>query len=77
MDFLKIDGAFVKDIITDPVDEAMVRSINDIGHVLGKTTIAEFVENEEILQKLRDIGVNYAQGYHIGRPQDLQQMMSR
>ncbi len=46
----------------------MVKSINDIGHVMGKKTIAEFVENEAILQALREIGVDYAQGYHIGKP---------
>ncbi len=68
MDFLKIDGAFVKDIVDDPVDLAMVRSINDVGTVMGKATIAEFVENEEILRMLSDIGVDYAQGYGIGRP---------
>ena len=47
----------------------MVRSINEIGHVMGKQTVAEFVENELILYRLRELGVDYAQGYHIGRPQ--------
>ena len=65
VDFLKIDGLFVKDIVEDPIDLAMVRCINDIGHVMGKQTIAEFVENENILDKLRQIGVDYAQGYGI------------
>jgi EAL domain-containing protein (putative c-di-GMP-specific phosphodiesterase class I) len=69
VDYLKIDGAFVKDIVNEPVDLAMVKAINDMGHVLGKKTIAEFVESEAILQKLRELGVDYAQGYHIGRPQ--------
>ena len=68
VDFLKIDGQFVKDILDDPMDLAMVKSINEIGHVMGKRTIAEFVENDGILQKLREIGVDYAQGYGIGRP---------
>jgi len=68
VDFLKIDGIFVKDIVTDVIDMAMVKSINDIGHVLGKKTVAEFVENAEILALLRDIGVDYAQGYHIAAP---------
>jgi diguanylate cyclase (GGDEF)-like protein len=71
VDFLKIDGAFVKDIINDPVDLAIVKSINEVGHVVGKQTIAEFVENAAILDKLRKIGVDYAQGHGIGRPQSL------
>jgi len=71
VDFLKIDGMFVKDIVSDPIDFAMVKSINDIGHVMGKKTIAEFVENEEILEKLRGIGVDYAQGYGIAKPAPL------
>jgi diguanylate cyclase (GGDEF)-like protein/PAS domain S-box-containing protein len=74
VDFLKIDGMFVKDIVDDPIDLAMVKSINDMGHVMGKQTIAEFVENDAILEKLREIGVDYAQGYGIGRPQPLGEM---
>ncbi|MCZ6576341.1 MAG: EAL domain-containing protein, partial [Gammaproteobacteria bacterium] len=69
VDFLKIDGVFVKDIVDDPIALAMVKSINEIGQVMGKKTIAEFVENEPILEKLREIGVDYAQGYGVGRPQ--------
>jgi diguanylate cyclase (GGDEF)-like protein/PAS domain S-box-containing protein len=68
VDYLKIDGAFVKDIVDDKVDMALVRSINDMGKVMGKRTIAEFVENNAILEKLRKIGVDYAQGYGISRP---------
>ncbi|MFT5133528.1 MAG: diguanylate cyclase (GGDEF)-like protein/PAS domain S-box-containing protein [Gammaproteobacteria bacterium] len=68
VDILKIDGTFVREIVTDPVDLAMVRSINEIGKVLGKRTTAEFVENDEILAILREIGVDRAQGYGISRP---------
>ncbi len=68
VDYLKIDGSFVSDIVDDDVDAAVVRSINDLGQVMGKTTIAEFVENGAILNKLRDAGVDYAQGYGVGRP---------
>jgi len=71
VDYLKIDGQFVKDLVEDPIDEAMVRSINDIGHVMGMQTIAEFVENEAILRRLTDIGVDYAQGYGIAMPEPL------
>jgi diguanylate cyclase (GGDEF)-like protein/PAS domain S-box-containing protein len=69
VDYLKIDGAFVKDIVDDPIDFAMVKSINEVGHVMGKRTIAEFVENEAVLARLQALGVDYAQGYGIGRPQ--------
>ena len=69
IDYIKIDGIFVKDILTDPVDTAMVRSINEIGHIMGKKTIAEYVENEAIMQTLRDIGVDYAQGFGIAKPE--------
>lgn len=68
VDYLKIDGLFVKDILVDPIDLAMVKSINDIGHVMGKKTIAEFVESQAILEKLREVGVDYAQGYGIEKP---------
>jgi len=72
VDFLKIDGSFVRDIADDPIDYAMVQSINAIGHVMGLKTIAEFVENDAILQLLSEIGIDYAQGYHIGRPRPLE-----
>ena len=71
VDFLKIDGQFVKDIVDDPIDAAMVKSINEIGHVMGIRTIAEFVENDAILSKLKEIGVDYAQGYGIAKPEPL------
>ncbi len=73
VDFLKIDGAFVKDMARDPIDCAMVEAINQVGHVMGIRTIAEFVENDEIRIMLRTIGVDYAQGYGIGKPQPVEQ----
>jgi EAL domain-containing protein (putative c-di-GMP-specific phosphodiesterase class I) len=69
VDFLKIDGSFVKSILTDPIDREMVRSINEIGHLTHKQTIAEFAENEEIINMLRSLGVDYAQGYGVSSPQ--------
>ena len=69
VDFLKIDGSFVKEILHDPIDREMVRSINEIGHLTGKQTIAEFAENAEIIEMLRSLGVDYAQGYGIATPQ--------
>jgi EAL domain-containing protein (putative c-di-GMP-specific phosphodiesterase class I) len=71
VDFVKIDGSFVREIAHDSIDLAMVRSINEIGHVMGKKTIAEFVEDRRILEVLRTVGVDYAQGYEIGRPQPI------
>jgi diguanylate cyclase (GGDEF)-like protein/PAS domain S-box-containing protein len=72
VDFLKIDGSFVKEILHDPIDREMVRSINEIGHLTNKKTIAEFAENEEIINMLRNLGVDYAQGYGVNRPQKIQ-----
>jgi diguanylate cyclase (GGDEF)-like protein/PAS domain S-box-containing protein len=69
VDFIKIDGLFIRDIADDPIDLAMVRSINEIAKVMGKQTIAEFVEKKEILDRLVDIGVDYAQGNSIATPQ--------
>lgn len=73
---IKIDGMFVKDMNTDPLDFEMVKSINDIGHVMGLETIAEFVEDEQIWDKLRSIGVDYGQGYHLGKPVPIDAILS-
>ena len=71
VDFVKIDGTFVRDMVIDPVDAAMVRSINEIAAVMGKQTIAEFVEDEQVLTALKVLKVDFAQGFHIARPQPL------
>ncbi len=76
VDYLKIDGAFIRDIVHDPIDRAMVRSINDIGHIMGKKTIAEYVESDEILEILREIGIDYAQGYGIAVPRALTELQA-
>ena len=73
IDVLKIDGAFVKDMVDDDIYKVFVESINQIGHVMGLTTIAEFVENDSILKMLSEIGVNYTQGYGIHRPSPFDQ----
>ena len=72
VDFLKIDGSFVREILRDPIDREMVRSINEIGHLTGKQTIAEWAENAEIIEVLRGLGVDYAQGYGVSQPQRVQ-----
>jgi diguanylate cyclase (GGDEF)-like protein/PAS domain S-box-containing protein len=77
VDYLKIDGMFVKDIVDDPIDHAMVKSINDIGHVMGMQTIAEFVENDEIKVMLTEIEVDYGQGYGLGMPEPLTDLISQ
>lgn len=77
VDYLKIDGAFVKEMVSDRLDGAMVESINQIGHVMGLKTIAEFVETEAIVEALRRIGVDYAQGFAIARPVALDETVSR
>jgi EAL domain-containing protein (putative c-di-GMP-specific phosphodiesterase class I) len=74
VNFLKIDGMFVKDIVADPIHYAMVESINHIGHVMGRKTIAEFVENLEIASRLSQLGVDYLQGYAISKPRPLSEM---
>lgn len=68
VDFIKIDGTFVRNIVTDNFDYALVRSITEMGHFLNKKIVAEFVSSPEILDVVSSIGVDYAQGYHIGRP---------
>jgi EAL domain-containing protein (putative c-di-GMP-specific phosphodiesterase class I) len=68
VDFIKIDGEFVRDITEDPMDRAIVSAINDIGHEIGLTTIAEYVESEEVLRILEQLGVDYVQGFAVEKP---------
>jgi len=74
VDYLKIDGAFVKDIVNDPIAYSMVKSINEIGKIMGKQTIAESVENKQIEDYLRQIDVDYMQGYGLGYPQPIKEI---
>jgi len=69
--FLKIDGKFIKDIVTDPLDHAMVESINQVGHVMGIRTVAEMVTNGAVVDRLKALGVDYAQGNWISPPRPL------
>ena len=77
VDYLKIDGSFVRDITGDPIDRAMVSSINEIGHLMGLTTIAEYVENDQIRSELCRLGVDYAQGFGISRPDTLESLIDQ
>jgi EAL domain-containing protein (putative c-di-GMP-specific phosphodiesterase class I) len=74
VDFIKIDGSFVMEMLNSKIDRAMVETIVHIAKVMGKNTVAEFVESIEILEALREIGVDYAQGYAIGRPSPFENM---
>jgi diguanylate cyclase (GGDEF)-like protein/PAS domain S-box-containing protein len=69
--YLKIDGRFINDIVTDPLDRAMVESINQVGHVMGIQTVAEAVSSNAIVERLRLLGVDYAQGHWISPPRPL------
>ena len=72
VDFLKIDGAFIRDVASDSIDLAMVKSINEVGQTMGMKTIAEFVASDEIFKIMQQLGIDYAQGFHIARPEPLQ-----
>jgi len=74
IDYLKIDGSLVKNLATDSIDREMVRAINEIGHTVGALTIAEFVEDDEALEHLRTMGVDYAQGYGLCKPKALSEL---
>jgi len=69
-DFVKIDGAFIQDMDNNDFNLAMVKSMNEIAHIMGKKTIAEFVENPRVLSMLKDIGVDYVQGFYLGVPSE-------
>jgi len=75
VDILKIDGMFVKGINSEPVNFAMVKAINDVGQVMNMKTIAEYVENEEVYNKLIEIGVDYGQGYYFGKSEKLDEVI--
>lgn len=77
VDYLKIDGAFVRDIATNAIDRSMVEAIHRIGHQMGLQTVAEYVESEEILSLLREIGVDYAQGSAVRRPEPIDTLCAR
>lgn len=77
VDYLKIDGMFVRNIVDDPIDRAMVKSINDIGQIMGLQTIAEYVETDEIKDVLRQIGVDYAQGFGVGEPLAFEELIDQ
>jgi diguanylate cyclase (GGDEF)-like protein/PAS domain S-box-containing protein len=76
VDFLKIDGNFVADMVNNSIDHAMVAAINEVGHIMGIQTIAEYVENDQIIRKLQNLKVDYGQGYGIEQPKPIKEMFS-
>jgi len=72
VDYLKIDGQFIRSVASDAVDESMVKAINEVGQAMGIETIAERVESKEVVDKLSELGVRFAQGYYIARPTSVQ-----
>ncbi|MEE9345852.1 MAG: EAL domain-containing protein [Methylococcales bacterium] len=77
VDYLKIGGSFVKEMENDPVQEAIVQSVNHIGRMMGRQTIAECVENRDTLERIKEIGVDYAQGYALGKPRLLHRIQRK
>jgi EAL domain-containing protein (putative c-di-GMP-specific phosphodiesterase class I) len=75
VDYLKIDGQFIRNISTNVFDYSVVKSIHEMAHALGKRTIAEFIENDVALDKLRKIGVDFGQGYIIEKPIPLDELV--
>jgi diguanylate cyclase (GGDEF)-like protein/PAS domain S-box-containing protein len=76
VDFLKIDGSFVSDMVNNNIDHAMVAAINEVGHIMGIKTIAEYVENDQIIRKLQDIDVDFGQGYGIEQPKPIKEVLA-
>ncbi len=76
IDTMKIDGSYVKDVLTSPSDQAIVKSMTDIGHTLGMKVVAEWVESPQILEKLVEYGVDYAQGYAVHKPVRLSRLVA-
>jgi len=76
IDYLKIDGGFVADMVNNNIDRAMVSAINEVGHIMGIETIAEFAENDQIIKLLKEIKTDYAQGYGIAQPLPIKEIFS-
>lgn len=75
VDYLKIDGSFVADMVNNKIDHAMVAAINEVGHIMGIETIAEYVENDQIIKKLQELNVDYGQGYGIEQPEPIREVL--
>jgi len=76
IDYLKIDGDFVRNVTESTTDQSVVKAIVQLARGLGKRTIAEFVGDDRTVLLLREYGVDYAQGYHVGRPRPVREVLS-
>jgi EAL domain-containing protein (putative c-di-GMP-specific phosphodiesterase class I) len=76
VDYLKIDGSFIRELSRNVVDQHLVQAIVDVARSLGKQTIAEFVNDDDTVYLLQKYGVDFAQGFHIGRPRPLEEILS-
>ena len=76
VDLLKIDGSFIRDMIDDPLDAAAVRCFVDVARVVGVKTVAEFVDRPEVLARVREIGIDYAQGFLLHKPEPIENLFS-
>ena len=77
VDYIKIDGSFIRDVLNDRADRAMVEAINQIAHLMGKTTVAEYVEDETLCRAVQELGIDYGQGFHYGCALPLEQALLR
>ena len=75
VDYLKIDGQFIRDVVVDPLDDAAVRCFVDVARVIGVKSVAEFVDNPAVLRRLQEIGVDFVQGYLLHRPAPIDDLL--
>jgi EAL domain-containing protein (putative c-di-GMP-specific phosphodiesterase class I) len=76
-DYIKLDGSFIQNLHKDTIDQALVKAMIQVIQALGKKAVAEYVENEEILQILKSMGIDFVQGYHIGHPVPVEKILSK
>jgi EAL domain-containing protein (putative c-di-GMP-specific phosphodiesterase class I) len=77
VDFLKIDGEFIKSLPNSPKDRIFIEGIVSVAKKMGIKTLAEFIENEEVLKVVKDLGIDYAQGYYFGKPEPLEEKLKK
>jgi EAL domain-containing protein (putative c-di-GMP-specific phosphodiesterase class I) len=75
VDVIKIDGQFIKDIVDDPLDDAAVRCFVDVAKVLGVKTIAEYVDKDAVLKRVAELGIDYAQGFYLHKPEPIEKLV--
>ncbi|RYZ82735.1 MAG: EAL domain-containing protein, partial [Moraxellaceae bacterium] len=76
-DYIKLDGSFIQNLHKDTIDQALVKAMIQVIQALGKKAVAEYVENEEILEILKSMGIDFVQGYHIGHPSPVEKILAK